>query len=183
MDACAIGSKTVTEDEVLKVTAGWKMDRISNIALGEGDDVEMWSVYEYDGERRARLMWPSARRQRLERPPMAWEVERRDRRGTRTETLLSEGPYGSLPESLPKAIKWLQNYLSQVPTRLRSKTRINFDTYTEYGETYPRIEISYTRPETDDEWAQRKAELDERIEYHTSKRRQEFERLQAEFAP
>lgn len=174
----------MTEKEVLEKSAAFEFGNgASSIVFGDGDDQEMWTIYEIDGERRAHLMWPSARQQRLERPPMQWEVDGILERGSVTETLLSESPYGTLPDKLPKAIKWLQGYLDKVPAKLRSKARIRFDTHMEYGDTYPRIEITYERPETDEEWTARRADLDERIAHHREKARKEFERLKGQFEP
>jgi hypothetical protein len=161
----------VTEEEVLERVGG----KHSGMVMFE--DGEMWHVL---GDR-ALQMRKSRKQERLELAPMQWEADAIGKRGTVTETLLDESPYGILPDSLPRAIKWLQRYLDKVPPKLRTKARVSFDTTMEYGETYPRIRITYSRPETDEEWAARKADLAERVAHHEGLRRQEFERLRAEF--
>lgn len=168
----------MTEAEVLETLAALGVDTskdVGNVMLGEGDDREMWSVF----NGRAHMMWPSARQQRLERAPLQWEVDAIKSRGSRTETVYDGSP--EMPDELVGAIAWLQGQLDSIPAEHRGTARISFDERREYGESYANICITYERPETDDEWEARKADLEERLAYHRELRRKEFEALRSEF--
>src|SRR5581483_5199751 len=179
-----------TEEEVLAFARehfGEATDRIGNIIIGDDDDTrEMWMV----GNGYARLMWPSPRRQRIGRPVSEDEIRRAKRRGKVRVTVCNqercdEGPFNfgeSYSDgSLAKVLKSLEAIRDSIPEPYRAKARCEIDSNSGYeGSHYAHIEVTYERPETDEEWAKRKAELQERIAFHTAKKRQQLERLKAE---
>jgi hypothetical protein len=60
------------------------------------------------------------------------------------------------PEDAAGALAWFQQKLDCVPSEFRTTARIQIDSEESYGSSKATIEISYTRPETDEEEAQRK---------------------------
>lgn len=172
----------MTEQEVLERVKSFigeaSMAHGSHISFGEGDDFETWMVM---GES-AVCIFPSRRQERLNRPPSRWEIEARDRRGSVTVGLFNDTPH-DMPERLCDAIAWLQDFLDQVPKKFQRTAEVSFGTRYEYGESYTDLEIKYTRPETDEEWATRREELDERIRRQEQRARADYERLKKAFEP
>jgi len=69
---------------------------------------------------------------------------------------------------------WLQAVIASIPEEYRSVAEIEIDSTSGYkGSHYATIEISYRRPETDEEWAAREAAIERRAaEVEASERRQ-----------
>jgi hypothetical protein len=68
-----------------------------------------------------------------------------------------------LPEKLSDAIAWLQEKLESVPTEYRDSAKIEIDSVSSWEDShYASIEISYRRPPTEAEIADRKAKEAER---------------------
>lgn len=59
------------------------------------------------------------------------------------------------PEDAAGALAWFQTKLDDVPQEFRGTVRIVIGATENYGSGYATIEISYARPETDDEKAER----------------------------
>src|SRR5579864_1132178 len=68
-----------------------------------------------------------------------------------------------LPEKLSDAIAWLQEKLEIVPNEYRDSAKIEIDSVSSWKDShYASIEISYQRPPTEAEIAERKAKKAER---------------------
>lgn len=65
--------------------------------------------------------------------------------------------YGSdwPPTDAAGALAWFRAKLDDIPAEFRDGAKIEFDSLGRYDSTYATIEISYVRPETDEEEAQR----------------------------
>jgi hypothetical protein len=101
-----------------------------------------------------------------------------------TRYLVSEKPFHlDLPDSLPGMIDWMKAKLAEIPKGCRHETRFRFDTTTEYGETYPQIEITFQERETDEEVIRRVQIEAERDRVNTIKKRAELEKLKSELEP
>lgn len=60
------------------------------------------------------------------------------------------------PEDAAGAIAWLSEKIESIPEAFRSTARIEFDSAGGYeGAHYARIKVTYNRPETDEEYADR----------------------------
>lgn len=82
-----------------------------------------------------------------------------------------------MPEKLTEAISWLQKFLDQVPDEYRDVVTIEIDV----DEYSPDICISYRRPPTEAEKQSRLDKEQQQIDETRTYRRQEYERLKAEF--
>ena len=78
---------------------------------------------------------------------------------TVTEKVKTYGYNGDadLPRSLVDAVQTLSEDLLSIPAEYREDAEIDFDPGFEYGESYARVSITYERPETDEEEAERLA--------------------------
>lgn len=106
--------------------------------------------------------------------PRQYDIE-----ALRTRMTISEiVDCAEMPEVLAEAITWLTERLGEVPEPLREgalfKIGLDYDGDTE-------IEITYNRPETDEEWAARRAGVERRVALHAAAERAEYERLAAKF--
>lgn len=59
------------------------------------------------------------------------------------------------PEDAVGCVAWFQNLLEAVPQEYLHTAKIDIGNYKEYDDAYAQIRISYTRPETDAEEAER----------------------------
>ena len=104
-------------------------------------------------------------------------------RQTITRYLVSDSPYSlEIPDTLVGVIKWLEKQAKAIPEASRAKASFRFATTTEYGETYPNIEITYDEPETDKELISRLQIESEREHRKEENARQQFEVLKTRFA-
>lgn len=74
-------------------------------------------------------------------------------RSTKTETVYIDLDYCNLED----CIKNLKEAFDKVPEKLRDSARFHIDYGEEYGSPYAHQQIEYQRPETDEEFNQRKA--------------------------
>lgn len=96
--------------------------------------------------------------------------------------LLQDKPYNcGIPDTLSGTIQWMQKQLAQIPKASRAKASFGFDTTTEYGETYPQLEITYQEMESDDEVVMRVQVERERARIRELGERKELERLEAKY--
>lgn len=124
-----------------------------------------------------------------DREPSQWEVEAVTARGTVTVQVLRESHFGScstVPEKLSEAIAWLRDHLRSIPMACRDSAKLEIESVGGYeGDHHAEVSISFARPETDDEWAARRADVERRIALWRAKRerdeRKEFARLKAKF--
>lgn len=143
--------------------------------LCEGGDGEWFCIEVAKEKRRLRF-------KKLPDPQLSASALNKARQRV-TRYLLSEAPYScDLPDTLNGVIKWMQKKLAEIPEASRAKASFRFDTTMEYGETYPRIEISYTEPETDDEVIKRVQIERERARIAEGKEREQLSRLRKKFA-
>lgn len=93
---------------------------------------------------------------------------------------------GPVPEKLSDAISWLQDHLRSIPKACRASAKFEIESEGGYeGEHHVGVSITYERPETDAEWAERRADMERRQALATEAReaaeRAEFQRLAAKF--
>jgi hypothetical protein len=86
--------------------------------------------------------------------------------------------------SLRELITTLSDVLLSVPEEYRDNATYEFNYDSNYGDSYyPTVEISYTRPQTEDEIASMGKLERVRLEKARDQRRAEFLKLKAEFEP
>jgi hypothetical protein len=63
---------------------------------------------------------------------------------------------GFPPKKLTEFLEWLNKHVAQIPKEFIASAEIEFDSVSDYGDGhYAAIEISYMRPETDEEMSER----------------------------
>lgn len=96
--------------------------------------------------------------------------------------VVSGQPYSlDIPNTVVGVIGWLNDHLKDIPKAVRDSASFSFDTTMEYGETYPRIEIHYSEPETDEEVITRLGIEKERTRISELKEREKFDSLKKKF--
>ena len=80
------------------------------------------------------------------------------------------------PEDAAGALAWFQAKLTDVPPEFRGTARIEIGSEESDGSSKATIEVSYTRPETDDEEVEREGQIAARAE---SRRAEELRTLAA----
>lgn len=86
------------------------------------------------------------------------------------------------PESLVEFVKWAKRKLDEIPKGSRRSAKIEIGSAGGYdGDHNPEIEITYTRPETAEEVAERVAAYAAKVQRANDFKRAEYERLKAEF--
>lgn len=85
------------------------------------------------------------------------------------------------PEDAVGCITWFQNLLESVPSEYRHTAKIDIGSDTSYEVDHARIGISYTRPETDAEEAERERREQVKEEANRSKELQLLAQLQAKY--
>ncbi len=78
-------------------------------------------------------------------------------------------------------IKLITDCISSMPAEYRDSARVDFEKEDEYGDTYCYLEISYDRPETDQEEAARIQQESAHYAANEARERQQFLALQAKF--
>src|SRR5690348_5106317 len=67
---------------------------------------------------------------------------------------------GSPPSPLLEFAAWLDGIMSEIPEEYHSAAQIEFDSTSSYYDShYGHVEVSYRRPETDAEMAERRASV------------------------
>ncbi len=120
---------------------------------------------------------------------MAWPVNKnelalRDHRQQKRVILVKAEQYDpDFPAGgLVDVIDRLQRLLEEVPLEFRDTAQLDFNSVSSYYDShYCEIEIIYRRPETDEEWEARKADLDKRVRAYETQQRMEFEALKKKF--
>lgn len=101
-----------------------------------------------------------------------------------TRYLVDDTSYSAgVPDTLVGVIKWAEELLAKIPTGSRKTAKCRFDTSTEYGETYPHVEVSYEEPESDEEVVARVKVDRELARIAEAKKRAQLQRLKAELEP
>jgi hypothetical protein len=100
-----------------------------------------------------------------------------------TRYLVSDNPrHLDIPDTLPGAIEWMQTQLMAIPENCRDSSQFEFGTTSEYGDTYPLIEITYREPETDAEVVNRIMIGRERVRISEVEERAKLKTLQEKYA-
>ena len=126
--------------------------------------------------------------------PLQWEIDSLDKRGSIRVTLADHDEHDSGPfdfgdsykdGTLNRVIESLLALRAQVPKEYRETARCGFGMRSQYDSSYVTIEVSYSRPETDAEWAARRANVEHRRQVYADQlaalERAEFDRLKAKF--
>ena len=74
-----------------------------------------------------------------------------------------EQTYPDIPKGYAALLAWMECLVQDVPEEHRQTVEFDFDLVREYGEDYPNLTVTYTRPETDEEWAARRADVEARV--------------------
>ena len=101
-----------------------------------------------------------------------------------TVTVFNEEQYGGEwpPENAAGAIAWLSEKVESIPEAFRSTAKIEFDSVGGYeGSHHARIEITYTRPETDEEESDRMRVEEVRHQRQRASELDTLARLQAKY--
>lgn len=124
--------------------------------------------------------WYSLRAEIMDRPPSQGEIEGAAERGTVREHAYS-GFASDIPTGVSEAIVWLRGHLAAVPKAHRPTAYLSIDS-DDYSAS---LSIGYIRPETNKEWAARRADVARRQALaeaaQQERERAEFERLKAKF--
>lgn len=74
---------------------------------------------------------------------------------------------GFPPSPLAEFQAWFEGILDEIPEEYRSTATIEFSsTGSYYDSHYGSVEVTYRRPETDEEWAERKRDVLARLEQY-----------------
>jgi glucan phosphorylase len=95
------------------------------------------------------------------------------------KVIVCKSPCYVLPPHLSSCLAWLNQKLEEVPSKFRDSVKIEFSNEEDdliYLKTY------YYRPETDKEFAARKAAIKKRKLEEKAAERKEFERLSKKYA-
>jgi hypothetical protein len=87
------------------------------------------------------------------------------------------------PEDAREFLAWLTKKIENIPPEFLGTAKVEIGSVIEYDSDYATITISYTRPETDDEFAARRDLEDRQRSYETEQERLEYERLKKKFEP
>lgn len=89
---------------------------------------------------------------------------------------------GGPPEDAAGFIAFLQARLDEIPDEFRPTAKIELGTNSSFGDYYGSLEMTYTRPETADEIAERLARHADTKARKDAADRAQFEALKAKFA-
>lgn len=178
--------KIWTAEEVLAFVkeSGWATDGLLRQFRMPDDSV--WTV----SDKYAVCMWEAPRLARLKVPIWNGEVDALAKRGKVRVSVADQARYDQGPfdfgasyenGSLNRVIKSLERMREIIPEKYRAKARCGIDSESGYeGSHSPRIEVSYERLETNEEWDARKKDVAERLEYQKAQKREQLERLKIE---
>lgn len=117
-----------------------------------------------------------------DRPPTSQEMARAGERG---EVEVDVTGDGDLPVNLVEAVEWLRDRLKAIPPKLRASAELRIEGEYDDGSTWTTVQVAYRRPETDAEWAERRADVDRRWRLSVSNaeatERAAYEHLKARF--
>lgn len=127
--------------------------------------------------------WVVSRQLERDRPPGAEELKNAGIRGFVTETLCDEDLAGPALEIVER----LNALIASVPKARRSSVMVGLSASSDEGGSYANTEVTWSRPETDEEWAARKADVVRRVTLQAvqlaAREQAEYERLSAKFGP
>lgn len=107
-----------------------------------------------------------------------------DRQTITVQVFQAEQCDESFPRDLTvvEFIKWLEGHLASIPEEFRQSATVEIGSFSSWEDShYAEIEISYTRPETDEEVRQRRARVTQCSMAKVAQMRAEYERLRAIF--
>jgi hypothetical protein len=123
--------------------------------------------------------WQAQREWFENREPSASEIAAKDERGTVRQEVRRD--LDEAPEELLQAVSWFASVLEEVPAEFQMSATVEAR-QSEYDAGF---DVTWQRPETDEEWAARKADVERREaiwkERHEAQERAEFERLSKKF--
>jgi hypothetical protein len=95
---------------------------------------------------------------------------------TVTEKVFSSEKYDAdwIPDNLLKAISWLNAKLAEIPAEFRQTAELCIDASSFYDSATPSIEISYTRPQNDEDVREEEEQLAQSL---ARQQRDEMEQL------
>lgn len=86
------------------------------------------------------------------------------------------------PTPLLEFQAWLEAMIEDIPEEYRGTATVEFDSAGSYYDShYAKVEISYYRPETDEEWAARRADVEARLAAQQNAERAAYEALKQKF--
>ena len=92
--------------------------------------------------------------------------------------------WGEMPELLPEFIAWLAERLNEVPEEYQEVTKIKIDSTGGYDESpNATVEITYARPMTKEEIAERRVREENWRKQRVAEARRKYEELKAFFEP
>jgi hypothetical protein len=86
-----------------------------------------------------------------------------------------------LPLSLADWQAWLEKVIDDIPEQSRAEATMRLGTFSEYGDSYARLTVAYTRPETDEEEAKREARESAHQQETRDRELEQLRRLQAKY--
>ncbi len=120
--------------------------------------------------------------------PSHYEIENMGKRLSLTVPVTTIYHYGTgendeVPRKLVEAVQWFSDLLEEIPAEHRETATLNIES--DYESSSVTIDIKYKRPETDQEWADRKADVVCRVvaadQEAAALERTQYERLKAKF--
>lgn len=110
------------------------------------------------------------------------------RQAVKVTVFEKDGVYGSLldggkyePDSVGDVIDWLTKLLASIPAEHQASARFEVESYSEYDSDKAVVRVTYTRPETDEELAERIAEEKERRQRNEAQERRQLDALKAKY--
>ncbi len=102
---------------------------------------------------------------------------------TKTITVLQtdQGEYNYPPYSLADFIGFFQNIFVDIPPEYRHTARVDMSIRESYGDHYPAVEVTYTRPETPKETEEREQAALRATRASEERERALYEKLKAKY--
>lgn len=90
------------------------------------------------------------------------------------------------PAPMPDYLQWVASLQERIPEEFQATATVEFDSVGSYYDShYGRVEVKYRRPETDEEWERRKANVMQRLAAQRASQeaaeRAQFEALKAKY--
>jgi hypothetical protein len=86
------------------------------------------------------------------------------------------------PAPIEEFLAWVKRMESRIPDEYRDTATFQFTSEPSYYDShYAKVEVSYRRPETDEEWAARKADVARRQADDARREREQYEKMKAKF--
>lgn len=114
---------------------------------------------------------------------MSWKPKVDLKRRTKKVVVHDASQYDGdfIPSNFTEALSWLQEKLVSIPKEHRALAILGIDSYSEYDSSYVRVEISFERPETDDEMSARIENEKQAVSTHEQRERADLARLKAQY--